>query len=349
MTLRTALRSLPLLLPLLAACAEPSKPTKETEVADAGPTQPVLDQKLEAAMQAAAAPTGAPSADPGGPPATGVFGPGQADKELPPGTRVKVDVLGEGTGPKVTVAVPGPGTKQKLTITVAARLAGGAMPTMTYALSLETNKPKDAAEPLRVTGKVSSVTVAAEQASLLPEEMKKQLQKLKGTELAYVLEPSGAAHDFTFKLPKDTEGLDTPVRAMVETLSLMTVVAPGKPVGQGAYWMAIDRGASLGADVLRYRLYTLTAVRDGELELSLKTRQYATAAAITLPMGDVPTRVDLGQYESQGNGTVLAKEGVLVSPTGDLVQTTAMRLVKGNQQSMAQMEVTAKLAPPAAK
>jgi hypothetical protein len=350
MTSRAALlRSLSLLLPLFLGCNEPPKPTKETELPDAGPTQAVLDSKLEAAMQAAAAPSAAPSADPDGPPQNGVFGPGLADKTLPPGAPAKIEILGEGSGATVTLAVPAAGTKQKIAFTVAARMAGGAMPTLTYALGLEASKPKDATEPVRVLGKVSAVSVPPEQAGMIPEDLKKELAKLKGTEVSYVLEANGAAHDFAYKLPKGADALDTPVRAMVETLSMLTVVAPGKPLGQGGFWMVTDRGTSLGAEVLRYRLYTITGVSGGDVELTVKTRQYATSASISLPMGDVPTRVDLAQYESQGEGKVKAVAGMLISPTGDIVQTTAMRLMKGSQQSMAQVEVTANLAAPPKK
>lgn len=353
MTSRAALlRSLSLLLAVHLGplgCNEPPKPTKETELPDAGPTQAVLDQKLEAAMQAAAASTATPAADPGGPPQNGVFGPGLADKALPPGAPAKIEILSEGNGAKVTLPVPAAGAKQKIAFTVAARMAGGAMPTLTYAIGLEASKPKDAAEPVRVTGKVSAVNVPTEQAGMLPEELKKEIAKLKGTEVTYVLDANGAAHDFAYKLPKDAGALDTPVRAMVETLSMLTIVSPGKPLGQGGFWMVTDRGTSLGAEVLRYRLYTITGVSGGDVELTVKTRQYATSAAITLPMGEVPTRVDLGQYESQGDGKVKAAPGALFSPTGDIVQTTAMRLLRGNQQSMAQVEVTASLAAPAKK
>src|SRR6185295_12885361 len=98
------------------------------------------------AMRAAESAQAAASAAPGkeGPPETGVFAPGFADKAQAVGAPAKVEVLGEGTEPRITLALAPGDDEQRETITVGVRQGGqGGTIALDYALSLKIDKPKD--------------------------------------------------------------------------------------------------------------------------------------------------------------------------------------------------------------
>ena len=329
----------------LAAGCDDKPPPNPAETADAGPAQPVLDQDLQAAMEAASAtpPASKGASAPDGPPTSGIFDPGQAEKILAKGAPAKIELLSEGAEPRVTIARAAAGAKQKAMLTVGARMAGSPMPTLEYALSLEAPKPKDEADPLTVLIKVGSVTLAKEQRGQVPAELEKQFGKLKGMEVRYDLEPSGAGRNFAYTLPKGSEGLDTLVRSMVETLSSLVIAAPEKPVGVGAYWMVTDWATAIGADVLRYRVFRVEAIDGNIATLSIDLRKYAANAKVELPLGAKPVAVDLSQFESKGKGKTMS-QGSLLADMAEINDGMALRIAMGNQQQVAQNEGTATLA-----
>ncbi len=329
----------------LASGCDDKPPPNPAETTDAGPAQPVLDQDLQAAMEAASAtPPSAKGANaPDGPPANGIFDPGQAEKILAKNAPAKIELLSDGAEPRTALAHAGAGAKQKATLTVGARMSGAPMPTIEYGLSLDAPKPKTEGDPLVVSVKVGSVALSKEQHGQVPPELEKQIGKMKGMEIHYELEPSGAGRNFTYSLPKGAEGLDTPARSMVETFSGLIVAVPDKPVGVGAYWMVTDWSTAIGADVLRYRVFRVEAIDGNVATLSIELRKYAANAKVELPLGPKPVAVDLGQFEGKGKGKALS-EGLLLANMAEINDGMALRIVMGNQQQIAQIEVNATLA-----
>src|SRR5687767_10520018 len=91
------------LLAVSAGCDEPKKVALDAGADAATPN--TMDPKLQAAVAAAASgsgPVAGPAAS-GGPPPTGVFAPGEADKAHPRGVPAKIEVFSDGADPKVAL------------------------------------------------------------------------------------------------------------------------------------------------------------------------------------------------------------------------------------------------------
>src|SRR4051794_27478068 len=80
-------------LGLFAGCNEEKTPVADAGAADSGPAQPGLGGKFGAAVAAAESANAAPPKSGGdnGPPESGIFAPGLADKAQAPGAPPKVE------------------------------------------------------------------------------------------------------------------------------------------------------------------------------------------------------------------------------------------------------------------
>src|SRR5579872_2021812 len=87
---------------LLGAACDEKKTSSDAPRTDAGAEKYAsADPKLEKALQAAAS---ASAANDNGPPPTGIFGPGAADKRHARGLPTKVAMAADGAEPRVTLA-----------------------------------------------------------------------------------------------------------------------------------------------------------------------------------------------------------------------------------------------------
>src|ERR1017187_2541261 len=98
-----ALLALVLAVPLASVACEDKKPSDGARAdASAGADKyATADPKLAKALQAAGS---ASSASDTGPPPTGIFADGVADRRHPKHVPTKVDIIGEGNDPKVSLA-----------------------------------------------------------------------------------------------------------------------------------------------------------------------------------------------------------------------------------------------------
>jgi hypothetical protein len=344
---------------LAAAGCDDKKPTSPADAgaADAGASTLVLDKDLSAAMAAmsASAPPGAASAAaPGdGPPQNGVFAPGAANAVIARGAAAKIEVLDKGREPRLAIApLLAQGDKQKLTFSAHVRTGMQAMPNLDFGLELRVEKEKDKAKDAEeaapaegrvVIAKVTSVGLAGETAKL-PKELETQLSQLKGSEVRFRLAANGAGSDYSITLPKGADpGLDTPVRALMESLSILTVAAPAEPVGAGGYWMVTDRSTSLGLEVVRYRVFRVEQIDGARAAIAVECRQYAAEPTATIAAVG-PGSVGITVYESAGKGKVtIDGKQLALSAGGEISQRTGARLTQGGGAAPQQLGIQAEI------
>ncbi len=336
----------------LAGCTEEKKTQVEAGDAGAeGPQKPVLDSKLAAAVAAAesAHPAASAKGDANGPPENGVFAPGAADKAFPPGAPPKIELLGAGNAPRVHLA-PAPADEQKETVSVTVRLQGGAIP-VEYGLALKVDKPKDekkaeGPKTWRVAGKVAAIAVPPQ----LPRDLSDKLGKLKGTELRYTIGAQGAVSDLGYTLTKEADPAlgETVVKGLIDAIGVSMPPFPSDPVGVGGYWMVTDRAATIGAEVVRYRVYHVEKIDKDKATLSVDVRQYATKEDADLgALANVP-KLQIVRFESTGNGKVDWTASGLLPAQGDTTQragfagTVPAAAGQQPQQAVLQTEVTAR-------
>jgi hypothetical protein len=319
----------------IAACAGcDDKPQTVASKADAAALsdKPAIDPDLAEAVQAASesAPAGkAARPREGEPPPSGVFAPGQADKELPVGAPAKITVGSDGSEPRVLLseAQPKPGSKQRGTLKL--QLTTGpnqGLPPMEFALSFQTQKAAAgaaegaSADQVDVVCSVTGVKLA--DAAGVPANISAELSKLKGSRVEYRVSRNGAGNDFRYTLAKGAdEGLDNALRSLTESLATMTLPYPDKPLGNGAYFMAVTRERAVGVDVVAYRLVKVTGVKGNTVSMSVNTKRYATSTKFDMP--GVPS--DLGaltleDFQSTADGTLEIEKGSPLPSQSELTQ-----------------------------
>jgi hypothetical protein len=331
----------------LSGCTEEKKTQPaEGDAGVLGPQKAVLDGKLAAAVKAAeSAQPASPNKDGAdGPPESGVFGPGLADKTQPAGPP-KIEVLGDGAEPRVVLtSTPTDDTKGAASLTV--RIQNGSIPG-DYGLSLKVDKPKDEKKTdgphaTRVVGKIAAVSVPSQ----APRDLSDKLGKLKGTELHYNIGPDGVVSDVGYTLPKDTDPAlgDLVVRGLVDGLGMSLPPLPKKPVGVGAFWMVVDRATTFGVDVVRYRVYKIEKLDKGAATFSLDVRQYAAKDEADLGALGAGAKMGVQQFQSTGKGKIDWTASGLMPAKGETSVKTAFGGTTGGQQGVLQAEITARFA-----
>jgi hypothetical protein len=329
-----------------AGCADEKKQiVAEGDAGASGPQKPVLDGKLAAAVKAAeSAQPSSPSKDGAdGPPESGIFGPGLADKAMPRGAPPKIEVLSDGREPRSVLAAA-PADEQKEGVSLTVRIQQGSIPG-DFALALKIDKPKDdkKTDGPKVTRVVAKV-VSASAPPQAPRDLSDKLGKLKGTEVRYSIGPDGGASDVAYTLPKDTEpGLgDLIVKALADTVSVAVPPLPRKPVGAGAYWMVTDRSTAFGVEVLRYRVYKIEQVNKDGVSLSVDLRQYAAKEDADLGAIGGGQKMTLQRFESNGKAKFDWTPAGLLPTHGDTTVRTGLGGMTGGQQGVLQAEMTAR-------
>jgi hypothetical protein len=330
-----------LLAVALGACDDDKKAPQDAGVVDSGPSKPILGGKLGAAVAAAESAHATPpnaSAQPDGPPQNGVFGPGGADKAHAASLPATIEVMDQGAEPRAVLALS-PGEEQRSSVSTSLRLgAQGGVLNIDYVLSIKVDKPKadkgkkeekkneaEPAKPMSILAKVTSATPSGQ----APKDAAEQLGKLKGSEIRYQLTP------------------EAPIRVLAETLSLVTIPLPKKPVGKGAYWMATDRATTFGIEVVRYRVVRVENVDGDKVSFSIDVRQYA--AKDEADLGGATKGAKVGAFESKGSGkSEWSKTGFLPASGATGVSLGAkLAMPGGGQQRMMlmQTQIDAKVGP----
>ena len=290
---------------------------KKAEQGDGGISKvAAVDPNLAQAFQASsAAPAARADEVQGGPPPNGIFAPGGADKELPKGGAPQITLGSEGSAPRVTLGAPiAPGSKLtgEMQVAIQSDPQMGAIPIL-LSLSIEAKKPA-AAEgakgdvPIPMSVRVTGAKIDAAGA---PRELEQQIAKLKGSRVDYEVLPNGAGTGYRFEVAAGAQGaeLRDTIRSLSDTLSLITIPYPAKPLGEGGFWMVTSRGELFGLDLVTYRLIKVEKVGPSSVTLKVNTKRYAADSHFELP--GLPPNIPPNMVEFQANS-----DGVLELPQG---------------------------------
>ena len=294
---------------MVAACESKShseaKPAASAKADGGAPRAAGVDKNIAEAVAEVAGGKG-PGAS--GPPSTGVFAPGAADKEIRSGDPPMLALGGKGEGATVTFAA-GP-SKKKLEAKVVVSIQMGprqAMPTVELAVTQEVpaaaesagDKPVAAETVLRVSG----AKLSSEQPGELPPGLDKEITKLKGSKYHFVVGSNGAGRLAGIDLPKDADsGFVTILETVGDTLSLTMLPFPTEPVGAGAFWMVTTRGSFFGLETVSYRMMKLQRIENDRATIAMSTKHYVVSGRIGL-QGLPPHKV--GEFNQTGNGTLV--------------------------------------------
>jgi len=329
-----ALSAVALASSLVFACdKKESKREGENATSDAGTNKPnsvaADEPDLAKAMgSVAAARAGASANAAGGPPPTGIFGPGEADKAAAKGAAPSLTLGSEGSEPRVVLgSALKPGLKRTGEVDLATQSdpQQGAIP-IQFDVSLETLKPKEAeakpkaeAETPALTSVVVKVTGARINAPGVPADLANAVSKLKGSRVEYQVGADGSALNARSEVAK---GVDPTFRDATQALSdlLLNVSLPfpSKPVGVGGYWMVTSRDTVMGLDVVTYRLVKVEKVVGTQVSLSVNTKRYAASPAFEIEGLPPDAPRTMGEFRSMGEGKISVDVGQALPSEGEL-------------------------------
>jgi hypothetical protein len=319
---------------------EKQRDSEDNSAADAGASKAnkvaADEPDLAKAMGSVSAARANPAAGtPGGPPPTGIFGPGEADKAAAKGAPASLTVGSEGSEPRVLLGGSVKPGKRTGTFDLATQSdpQQGAIP-IEFAVTLETLKPKadgdaklkaegtaSAAALTQITAKVTSSKINAPG---VPAELANAVSKLKGARVDYHVGADGTAANLLMEIPKGADpGFRDPVQALSDLLVGITLPFPSKPVGLGGYWMVTTRDVAMGLDVVTYRLVKVEKIEGSAVTLSINTKRYAASPAFDVEGLPPEAPKVMGEFRAAGEGKIvvnigdpLAKEGELQSMVG---------------------------------
>lgn len=281
--------------------------------------------KAMGSVAAARASAGANAA--GGPPPTGIFGPGEADKALAKGAPIAVTLGSDGTEPRVTLgSAPKPGLKRTGTVELATQSDPQQPPIpIQFGISLETLKPKtegDAKPKEGETAATTTVVVKVTGAKInipgVPPETN-PVGKLKGSRIEYQVGADGSTTNLRTEIPKGVEpGMKDPIQALSDLLLNVALPYPSKPIGLGGYWMVTSRDVIMGLDVVTYRLVKVEKIEGTQVTLSVNTKRYAASPAFELEGLPPDAPRTMGEFRSLGEGTITIAAGEALPKEGDL-------------------------------
>jgi hypothetical protein len=322
----------PLALALVVASAaafgagcDDKKPAADPTPAEGGvkaDKYATADPKLENALQSAAS---AAPADPNGPPPTGVFAPGVADKRHPRGMPAKVDTVTDGSEPRVALDAGTTADAVRATSYGQAALELGmlmppraALPTIDLGLSLGPAKKDDGGADWLVAD-FKKATPAKQQYGELPPGTDKVIASLEGSQARVKLAADGTTGDIQTTLGKGTRpDQDRVAHSVAETLAFLSVPWPSKPVGVGAQWIAESRMPLSGIDVIAYRAYRVKSIDGNRLHLTLSVKAYA--AGPDTPVQGLPKGATLEQVDVSAEGEMELVRGELLARKADVTQ-----------------------------
>jgi len=344
---------------------KPAPAVASSASADAGRKGPT-DNRIVQAVESAARQEA--SANPNaGPPPNGIFGPGEADKAFARGTPRKVDLLDAGAEPRVALrAKPDAGWPKSFQLSVAQRIGPQALPTLEYTLVAQSGEPKDAKDakdakgkdakgkkggkekepaaapaapaepPTRVTISLKDVGLAKTQPGAVPRDLDKEVGKLKGATIVAQLDADGGISNPQLTLPKGAdEGLRPVLASLVDALDLMWLPAPDKPVGQGGYWMVVDRAKPVGFEVIRYRVYKVKELKNQQATVTLDLKQYFVGGALQLPGLPEGVSLSAASFESTGQGALALAPGARVPSAFGIGLPFKMQMTSGDRPGQA--------------
>ena len=328
-----------------AGCKEEPKPTASGSSSASAPPDTTMDlpPQVKAAIAAASASAARGKGD--APPETGVFGPGEADTVHPASRPATLRIGAEGGEPRVSLVPVNPMFKGNAKVTVAIRTGPrNALPTAEFFVEMAPEKadakaPAGAAQPPAIIVKVKKIEMSSEQLGVVSPEAKKEIEKLKGSQLRIVLGPEGGAGDVTIELAKGAApDLERVVVTLADALLTLYAPMPAKPVGVGAVWIAESRNSYSGVDLVSYRMYRVTEVSGDDVTISIELKQYA--AGPNLRFAGLPPDALLQQFDSLGAGEFKLHKGEAFPKEGRFAQQLALGIPAAGQSAGRLMQLS---------
>ena len=348
---------------LAAGCdkKEKQRDSEENASGDAGASKASKvaadEPDLAKAMgSVASARANAAAGTPGGPPPTGIFGPGEADKAAAKGASATLTVGSEGSEPRVLLGpAPKPGMKRTGTVDLATQSdpQQGAIP-IQFAVTLEALKPK--AEPdakpkaegevgtAALTQIVVKVTGAKINAPGVPADLANAVGKLKGSRVEYQVGADGTAMNLRSEIAKGVDpGFRDPVQALSDLLVGVALPFPSKPVGLGGYWMVTSRDVLMGLDVVTYRLVKVEKIEGTQVSLSVNTKRYAASPAFDIEGLPPDAPKVMAEFRAGGEGKISVAAGEGIPKEGELQSMIGAALgpADAKQRPMVQVQTRA--------
>jgi hypothetical protein len=307
---------------VIVACDKEEVHESTADKPDAGAVNRTaqVDPSLAKAVAAASAKPAAATGDAaGGPPPSGIFDPGEADKQIKKGAPAIVTIGSAGNQPRVKLRGSHfvPGSKQKGVIQVAVQSDPRQPPLpIDFEMSFEA-QAVPAAEgagsnvPTKVVAKVESAKYAV---TGVPAQMAVEVGNFKGSRVEYEVGPNGAAQNFTPIVSKAAEqakgnqsqGAQS-FQALNDALATITIPYPDDPVGNGAFWMATTREGVMGLDLVTYRMIKVTRATPEQVTLTIGTKRYAADTSFNIP--GLPENYTLAEFQSAADGTMMLTVG----------------------------------------
>jgi hypothetical protein len=350
--MRLFVLSVPVVLALgLSGCEKEESRERSAEpiasVDKAAAVDPALAKAMAQASAAPRAKRGQMAAAPGGPPPTGVFDPGGADKEAPRGSKPKITLGGNGSEPRVTLgpSQPKPGWKTQGTVQVVLQPPDPRQPALPVqiTLALEAQKPKvsDAGTdgaPADAVAVIARVKSAEAGAAGVPAEITSRLAMLKGVKIEYLVAPDGSGTGYHFDLPSGANELGDYVRVLSDTLALVTLPAPSVPLGKGAFWMTTTREGVFGLDLVTYRMVKVEELEGDKATLSVGTKRYS--AGDRFEFGGLPADIprELLEFDAKSEGRLELKAGAPFPSGGEIGSLLAAKLGAPERAMMLQVQ-----------
>ncbi len=313
-----------LLCALPSAC-DKHEAQRDTETDAAPKAKVATDDEPDLAQAVASVASARPGSgtQAGGPPPSGIFSVGEADKALAKGAPSTMTLGSEGAEPRVQLGPAlKPGSKRSGTISVASQSdpQQGAIP-ISFAVSIEGQKSKleaDAgiAAPTQVAVKILGATINAPG---VPPDLQGAVAKLKGSRIDYQIGPDGAGANFRIDASKTVDpAFRDALQGLSDTLSVLALPYPSKPVGLGAYWMVTSRDTVIGLDVVTYRLVKVEKVEGTNVEVSLNTKRYAASSAFNVEGLPPEAPHVMGEFRAGAEGKLTIAAGEAFPKSGDL-------------------------------
>ena len=314
-------------LPALSACDEKSSAPAAVNHSDAGTDKYVTaDSKLTHALRAAESASGATD---NGPPPEGIFADGVADRRHPKGKATTFEVASDGAEPRVVLAPPAggdarPGDYGPAGLRLGEQRGRSARPTVDFTFALGPAKKDDGGADWLVASVKKAVPAPAGPAARRPPARDGQ-----GDWQPRRDRPSPAAHQRRPpRRPRPAARQDGAAGAQLlaqsaaETLAIMTIPLPAKPLGVGAQWIAESRMPYEGLDVIAYRAFRVKSITDSRVHLMIDMKAYA--ADKRADVNGIPKEAVFAQFDTEVQGEMEMVRGESLARTADLQERLTM-------------------------
>lgn len=300
-----------------------SEASRSAETAASAKKADKLAQALASAIEPNKADKAPAQGDSSAPPPDGVLEPSKADALAPAHAPPKVSLGSAGSEPRVKLVRRPTTAPLHANLQLAVDLGNGqGMPPVDFKLELRPAAPANS--PVQnLSARIVSADIALPN---LPDELKAQLRKLKGSKFTMKVAEGGGAFDCvqdasTVKNPEFGELLEMVAQGLLEAY----LALPNESVGTGGYWLVTSRQHMFGMDWITYDMVKVTEVTQAGAKLEISTRRYVVGRDIPAP----------AQGEMGGKLTI--REAMATGSAQAAVSATSNALSKYDRQNSVRM------------